>query len=62
MLEFSLPIEQPRWTAGSQWPRSLLLFGQLRQLRQRVDEVALGAAISACEEGGSGMMWIGRGG
>jgi hypothetical protein len=48
-------MDMPRWTAGSQWPRSLLLFGQLRQ---RVDEVALGAAISACEEGGgSGMIW-----
>lgn len=51
-------LGMPRWTAGSQWPRSLLLFGQLRQLRQWVDEVALGAAISACEEGGgSGMVW-----
>ena len=37
--------------AGSQWPLSLEFFEQLRGT-QSVDEIALGAAISACEEGG----------
>ncbi len=36
---------------GSQWPLSLQFFEQLRGT-QSVDEIALGAAISACEEGG----------
>ena len=37
--------------AGSQWPLSLEFFERLRAT-QMVDEIALGAAISACEEGG----------
>ena len=36
---------------GSQWPLSLEFFERLRAT-QMVDEIALGAAISACEEGG----------
>ena len=44
---FFLPLN----CSGSQWPRSLWLFSQLSSQSQ-VDEIALGAAISACEEGG----------